>query len=424
MANYLLAWELGGGLGHAGRLKLLAAELVRRGHHAALGLRDLVHTRKLLVDLPCPRLQAPAWLHHSVGVPTKPASLAEILLAHGYLDPDALEGLVLGWRDLMRVVSADAVVTDYAPTAILAARILGIPAVAVGPGFWLPPARQALPNLRDWSVLADGRLEESEAKLLRSANEVLRRHGAPAVDQGWQLFAGNRALLCAWPETDHYQRERLPAGEHWYGPTYLPGAGIAPAFPEGEGPRVFAYLKSGYAEHPEVLAALAGAGCRTLCYLPDVAAGKPPPVVDPSIKYSSGPVDLARAFDGAALCVCHAGGATMVQALLAGVPCLLLPMQNEQFLLARRIERTGACVNAGARPRPVDFGALVAELVADGPARRAAAAFANVHAGFSHVQQTIDLCDAIEAIAAPAATDAAMPRSAERRRAGSGRPVR
>jgi len=72
-------------------------------------------------------------------------------------------------------------------------------------------------------------------------------------------------------------------------------------------------------------------------------------------------------------------------------------MQSEQFLLARRIERTGACINAGARARPVDYRALVHELIAGGSARAAARAFAEQHGGFSHGQQTLDLCDAIEA---------------------------
>lgn len=396
MAHIHLAWELGGGLGHAGRLKPLAVELARRGHDVSLGLRDLVHTGKLLRDLPCLRLQAPVWLHNSVGVPKKPSSLAEILLGQGYLDADALEGLVVGWRDLLRAVRADAVVADYAPTAIAASRILGIAAITVGPGFWIPPADRPLPNIRDWAPIEEGRLEASEAKVLGTANEVLRRHGAAPLARVAQLFTADRALLCAWPETDHYGRHELPAGERWYGPTYLPGGGAPPDWPEGSGPRVFAYVKDAWPEHTALLEVLARSGCRTLCYLPDVAAGKPAPVTHPSIRYSRGPVDLARAFDDASLCICHAGGATMVQALLAGVPCLLLPMQNEQFLLARRIERTGACVNAGARPRPVDYEALVAGLVADGPARRAAHAFAQAHEGFAHDSQARDLCDAIE----------------------------
>ncbi len=396
MANVLLGWEMGAGLGHAGRLKPLAVELARRGHEPAMALRDLVHPRRLLADLDCPKLQTPAWLHRMVGAPQIPASLAEILMGYAYMDVNSLEGLVLGWRDLMRVTRADLVVTDYAPTATIAARMLDIRVVAVGPGFWIPPAEGPLPDIRDWAPAPAKRLQESEATILRTANEVLARHRGRPFTRGSELFRGDRALLCAWPEFDHYQRKHLPEGERWYGPNYLPGSGVEPDFPPGEGPKAFAYVKSGFSDHPAVLQALAAAGCRTLCYLPDVATGKKPPVPHPSIRYATGPVNLAKAFDGAALCVCHAGGATMVQALLAGVPCLLLPTQNEQFLLARCVERTGACVNAGARPAPVDYRAIIAELSADGRAREAARAFALRHRDFSHEQQTRDLVDAIE----------------------------
>lgn len=40
MAHIHFAWELGGGLGHAGRLKPLALEALRRGHRVSLSLRD------------------------------------------------------------------------------------------------------------------------------------------------------------------------------------------------------------------------------------------------------------------------------------------------------------------------------------------------------------------------------------------------
>ena len=61
---------------------------------------------------------------------------------------------------------------------------------------------------------------------------------------------------------------------------------------------------------------------------------------------------------------------------------------------------TNDVLSAGARPAPIDYRALVRELVADGPARAAARAFAALHRDFSHEQQTLDLVDAIEATVA------------------------
>jgi hypothetical protein len=398
MANFLIGWELGGGLGHAGRLKPLAAGLQARGHGVTLWLRDLVQTSRLLADLPVPRLQAPVWLHRTVGVPTPQVSLAEILLGCGYLQADDLDALVQGWLAALRLTGAEAMLVDYAPSALLAARIAGVPAASVGMGFWLPPAQVPIPAFRDWEPAAPGRVQHAEQQVLASINSVLQRHGATPLPALWPLFGGDLPLLCSWPEIDHYAR---PADDptEWLGPNFLPDSGLAPQWPAGDGPRVFAYLKAGHPDHPAVLSALVAAGCRVLCYLPEVVAGLPPPVVSPQLRYAAGPVDLTQAFAQSALAVCHAGQATIVQALLAGVPLLLLPMQAEQFLMSRQVERSGAAINAAALRRPTDFGTLIADLLGDGPPRQAALAFAARHAGFSHATQVQDLVDRLETLA-------------------------
>jgi hypothetical protein len=83
MASIVFCWELGAALGHAGRLKALAAPLVARGHAVSFVLRDLVHTRRLLSGTGIPVYQAPLWLHRVEGLPPGEASLADILLACG-----------------------------------------------------------------------------------------------------------------------------------------------------------------------------------------------------------------------------------------------------------------------------------------------------------------------------------------------------
>ena len=453
MANFLVGWELGGGLGHAGRLKPLAAGLQARGHGVTMWLRDLVQTERLLADLPVPRLQAPVWLHRTVGVPEPQVSLAEILLGCGYLQAHTLQPLVQGWLAALRLSRADAMLVDYAPSALVAARIAGVPAASVGMGFWLPPAAVPIPAFRDWQPIAPGRVAQAEQQVLASINGVLRQYGAAPLPALWQLFGGDLPLLCSWPEIDHYARPPGDAAD-WLGPNFLPDGGQPPQWPAGgsaagdgpaagapagdapadfgraddgrvndgrvndgragAGPRVFAYLKAGHPDHVACLQALVAAGCRVLCYLPEVNSGLKPPVVSPRIHYASGPVDLSQAFTEADLVVCHAGQATVVQALLAGVPLLLLPMQAEQFLMARQVERCGAAINAALRPRPADFGAMLQQLLAQPACRAAAVAFAQRHAGFSHAAQVADLLDRLDglarrAAAPPAAGPAAPP---------------
>lgn len=395
MAKFLFAWELGGGLGHAARIKPLVRELQARGHECTLMLRELVQTANVLRDLPAPRLQAPLWLHQTMGLPQPLASLPEILLGNGYLQAEHLGALVDGWLAALHISRADAVICDYAPTAVLAARAAGLPSATVGIGFYMPPAVAPIPPFRDWERIPRERLLHAETTVLANINRVLAAHGRPAMDQLWQLYAGDLPLLCTWPELDHYGRPG--STQSWWGPNFLPDAGGEQAdWPEGTGPRVFAYLKAGHPDHAAWLQALVARGCRVVCYMPEVAAGMPLPFVSPAIHYTRRPADLGTVIPGCDLLVCHAGEATLAQGLLAGVPLLLLPMQPEQFLMARAAGRTGAAINVAEHPREVSKAALLARLLDEPGPREAARAFAARHAGFSHEVQTRQLTDQFE----------------------------
>ncbi len=397
MKHIHFAWELGGGLGHAGRLKLLAEEAVRRGHHVTMSLRDLVHTHNVLRDINVARFQAPVWLHQVHGVPSPQVSLAEILLTCGYLNANALQGLFVGWRSLLGSLKPDLVVADYAPTAILAARSLGIHSAAIGIGFSMPPDVSPLPSMRDWEAVAHGRVEAADKQMLGSINSVLQSTGTAPLKRAAQALQGDSPLLLTWPELDHYGRDTLPEGQRWWGPSMLPQAGSAPVWPQGEaGPKVFAYLKTEHPDHAAVLQALVKSGCRTLCYLPSVASGKPAPVVSPLIHYASGPVDLAATLKECELCICHAGEGTIAPALLAGVPVLLLPTQTEQFLISRRLVTTGAAVNAAQLRRPVNYVELIASMLGACTYRDAAQTFAKRHANFTVAGQTQALVSEFE----------------------------
>ena len=395
MANIVFCWELGAALGHAGRLKALAEPLVARGHAVSFVLRDLVHTRRLLAETSIPVYQAPLWLHRVEGLPPGEASLADILLACGWLDADAMAGLVDGWRNLLSALRADVVVGDYAPAALLAARSLGIASSAVGAGFQIPPAGP-LPPLRDWEAIPQARMAATEARVLATANAVLARHGAAPYVRAADLLRGDVPLLCTWPELDPWNRAE--ADERWAGSTIGgPGTGV-PAWPDGAGPRVFAYLRGSHPEHGAMLEALARAGCRTLCYLPDVAAGAAPPFSHPRIAWAAGPVALPDALRESAFAICHAGESTVSQALLAGVPLLLLPRTAEAFLTARRVRRLGAGLNVNEMARPLDWDAVVGRMLEGSDFRVAAQAFARRHAEFDAARQAEAIAGVLEAL--------------------------
>ncbi|MTV36453.1 glycosyltransferase [Duganella radicis] len=378
MSHIHLCWELGGGLGHAGRLKMLAQGLLARGHRVTMSLRDLMATHAMLADLDILKLQAPVWLHDAVGLPPS-ANLAEILFNCGYLEPAALRGMVAGWRAMFGILAPDLVVADYAPTALLAARSMGLRSASVGNGFYSPPPGQSLPA---WQQAPAERLASSEARMLATANAVLTEYGASPYQHAADVFLGDLPLLCTWPELDHCEPASRGAAE-WLGPSFAAQGGIAPHWPEGEGRRVFAYLKASHASHGAVLNALVEEGCRVLAYVPEVAAGAAPPLVSDRVLYADAPVALPQALAQADLCVCHAGEATLAQSLLAGVPLLMLPSHTEQFLSARRVAMSGAGYNAALLTPASDWRATLRPLLNDASYREAARAFAARHQGFS-----------------------------------------
>ena len=394
-----MAWELGGGLGHAGRLKPLAQEALRRGHQVTLSLRDLTQTQALLSDLDVPLFQAPVWLHQVRGIPTPQISLAEILQGCGYLNAGTLRGLFKGWQSLLQSLKPDVVLGDYAPTALLAARVLKIPNASTGVGFYLPPLNRPLPSLRDWEPPQPGRMKTSEEQLLNACNGVLQEMGAPPLQMACEVLHGSHTFLQAWPELDHYQREPAADSLRWWGPNISPNAGSAPEWPPGDGPEVFAYLNANHPDDALVLTALARLGCRCVCYMPEVASGRTPPVVSPLITYAKTPVNLGATLATCQLLICHAGASTLAQALLAGVPVFMLPTQAEQLLMARRLAQAGCGISSAEGPHPANYAQLLASMLGDSPYRRAARAFAAKYTGFSPAEQLVSLIDEVEKLA-------------------------
>lgn len=360
-------------------------------------LRDLVLPRKLLAGLDVKLYQAPVWLHRTQGLPPEPASLAEILLGCGYLDSDALAGLVEGWRALFTVDRPDLVIADYAPTALLAARSLGLRSASAGPGFSMPPAMAALPPLNLHGALPPARLAAGETRLLASCNAVLVAHGAAPLAHGAELLLGEHPLLCTWPELDHYGRG---GPGPWLGPNLPVGGGIAPDWPAGDGPRVFVYWPLGGEEQGACLAALLRQGCRVLCYSPALAAGKAPPLADPALRYARAPVALEEVFEDCALFVGQSGEGSVTRALLAGVPLLLMPHSAESFMLARRVRQLGAGINVAETAAPRDWDGMVGALLGQPRYRAAARDFAARYADFRPREQARMLAERFEALAA------------------------
>ena len=203
----MFAWELGSSYGHVSLLLPFAKKLRQRGHDVIMVLRELQNVGNLSLDK-LPVLQAPLWIYPPKGLAEPPLNYSEILLRYGYLDAVGLAGLVSAWRSLFTLHASDVIVADHSPTALLAARSMGLPATTLGSGFYFPPRQTPMPNMRPWLNVPHERLEHSDATVLNTMNAVLATYQAKPLVVVNDLFETAENFLCTFPELDHYpQRE-------------------------------------------------------------------------------------------------------------------------------------------------------------------------------------------------------------------------
>jgi hypothetical protein len=127
--RFLLAWEFGDP-GRGREQCALARGLRDRGHTVLLAFADLAALGAESLEgiewVQAPRLALPDSPN------TAPIDPTDLLLNLGFGDAPALAGVLTGWSALARTWRPDALVADNAPTAMLAARLAGIPRVLVG----------------------------------------------------------------------------------------------------------------------------------------------------------------------------------------------------------------------------------------------------------------------------------------------------
>ncbi|QJR12149.1 hypothetical protein DSM104443_03234 [Usitatibacter rugosus] len=346
MARVLCAWEYGGDLGHIQRLTALAVALRDAGHEPALAFSNLQHAGATSRGFRC--YAAP--LTTGVERPNlSPASLASILLDLGFHDGGGIEGPVRAWLSLFELEKPDAIVADYAPVALLAARVAGIPAVTIGSGFSSPPSVHPLPSLRPWQAITEATLRGADEALTASANKALTALGARPLAQASEIFAARDDILCTFEELDPFgPREDA----EYLGPLDESVPGEEVTWAGDRRPRVFAYLKPRYPGFMGLLAALEATAGEAIVVAPGLMAPQAQALSKPNVLVVPRAVSLAPVLADCDLCIGHAGLGLTSKALAAGVPMALLPMHLEQFLIARRVEALG--VSSHVRPTPPD----------------------------------------------------------------------
>lgn len=341
MTHIVMCWELGGDLGHVARMKPLAEALHRHGHRVSFIVRECLPAERLLDPGHFRWFQAP---YQSEAVPDHrmpTRNMADVMYNTGFHASRNLAGRIRAWRALFAMLDPDLLVFDHSPTALLAARGLGIPRTILGTGFSIPPSMSPFPTFTGEDAGPD--LTGSEAQITVTVNDVLESLGEAPIARLADIYTAEANVFFTFRELDHYPAR--DAGDYWGAAQQ--DTGVDPRWPPGTGKRVFAYLKP-FKTLTALLATLRDAGHPTLIYLGKGGEDIRKEFTGGNLAFSDRPVDLRATVAGADLVICHSGHGTISAALLAGKPLLLLPLNMEQRMLSARVIQAGAGLAAPA----------------------------------------------------------------------------
>ena len=313
-ARILIAWELGGNLGHIAPLLAVAQALRDRGHAVVFALRDLSNAdllaRSGFAFLPAP--QAPAARR-----PPAYRSFAEMLAGECFPSARAAFVSALAWRSLFRATRPEVLVADHAPAALLAARGTGIRTVLCGVPFSIPPVGRPLPRFAKGDKASAG----AEGKLLSRLNSVLAVLRGPALDTAADLYRADATAIKWLPELDFFgPRSRAD----YVGPMVADAGDSEPAWPRAAGPKLLVYLRPGTHVAP-LLAAAGRCQASVLAYVPKAGTALLAAARAAGVHLAEAPLRMSALLPQCDALACH-GGNLSAAALLAGKPLLLHPV--------------------------------------------------------------------------------------------------
>ncbi len=350
MATVLLTWELGGGLGHLVRLQPLAKGLCDRGHRVFVALRDLSRAEQVFGGVQVSYLQAPFKTRKANHRIDPPRTFAHILHNIGFGELNELRAMAEAWRNLYQCIRPDLIIFDHSPTALLAACSYGAKRVLVGNGFFCPSNAYPLPDLRPGLPDDSERLRQDEDQVLHNANQVLQRWRETPLERLSQLYeSADENFLTTFRELDPYP-DRLNAQ---YCGAWPKGGGKTPIWPEGDGKKIYAYLKP-FPALAKLLTCLNRLRYPTLVYMDGNNADLQERFRSATLRFEDQPLDLQLVGKHCDLAILNGTHGTAVSMLLAGKPVLHLPFFLEQALTSASVVRIGAGLSAPlARPRQI-----------------------------------------------------------------------
>ncbi len=339
MARILVGWEMGSELGHLEGVVAVGRALRDRGHDVTISLKELWRASGR-TDLDGFQIvQSPVWMGRSKPTsPPPPRSVADALFVSRLDDVEQLTLYVRAWRTLMDLLRPDLVLAQSAPVLLLASRGR-CPSIPFGGAYGIPPAGRPIAPCIPIEPHEVTDAARSEALVLPAFDRVDRLLGNGGIAHLSDLLSTD-GWVCNLPELDPYAALRATPAQ---GPLRLPSVAIASGSARRPTEHVFVYAKSTPRSRSllkSLFQHLAVTCDRLELYVsnaPDDMRTNAPA----HVTIHTAPIDLAARLQEFTTVV-HFGGHNLTsEALLAGVPQLLVPQHIEQMATASAVERLG-----------------------------------------------------------------------------------
>jgi len=394
MSHLAYAWELGGGAGHIGGFAAIARSLQSSGHEVTFIVKDLVNTEALVGDRGFPVFQAPT-RHITATQPQITASYSGMLLSNGFDQELALRARVKAWVNLLKTLAPELLIIDHSPTALVAARILSIPYVLFGTGFFAPPILSPMPSFRTWLHIPPGRLEQTDIQVIHNVNKVLTQFAAEPLNSLSDLFAAQESFLCTFKELDHYP---MRTNASYWGPRFESENGDEATWPLKGRRKIFVYVHPYYPNLHNLLEALQKTEYSVLVYCPGIPVEFIGKYQHQRLIFTHNPVRLDHIAKQCDLVVCNSGHGMVSAMLLSGIPLLLLPIHVEQLIIARHVAGLGAGLFVLPENRQPQLDKTIDSLLNNKSFKKTAQAFAEKYADYDIYECDKAIVDRIEEI--------------------------
>ncbi|MEI8363314.1 MAG: nucleotide disphospho-sugar-binding domain-containing protein [Betaproteobacteria bacterium] len=395
MSNIIFSWEIGSNSGHISEILPVAKSLKNRGHTVNLLFRE-IHGINLSDLDNIPVFQAPVWLANVSGLAESPISFAEILLRCGYHDENYLIKIIDVWCNTLKLFNPDLLIANYSPTAILAAKILNLPVVTIGTGFYTPPQLNPLPSIRPWLQNNNQRLLESDNRITKTINSVLSAYGTKPIESLADLFKVTKNFFFTYPELDHYRNRVVSNLNEYVGPIFDMSRGSEVSWPNDSNVKVFVYLRPDFRDCELVIRALHLLDYAVIAVIPGLSQFAKENLQGKNLNVYTESIQLSSIVDTCDLAIGYGGNGFTSAMLLSNIPQLIFPTNLEQFLLAQRIEELGACVVVNTEGHTPNYCDLIKQVITKKSLKRSCIEYSKSHSKYNQDYQLNKITDYVE----------------------------